>query len=173
MSSSFQTWSSGTIIDRTARLVVILKFSQLSSIWQESASIATVQFMYLVIDHYWLVIYGVNIVPTVSLDFWKLRATNLLKSKSKMWSKIEKQHVSLDIVVLDTSKARNFHPGLEKTNFSYKNKNDFASYSKNWRTHTHFLGQIFCGSKLENIWELGSYHITEVKRISIDQWLGK
>ena len=90
--------------------------------------------------------------------------TNLLKIESK----IEKQNVSLDIFVSVTSIARNLHqPGLKKKKkkISYKTKNAFVLYFKNWRTHTLFLVSgsdigicVAQTSKSKNVWESGPYH---------------
>ena len=91
--------------------------------------------------------------------------TNLLKIESK----IEKQNVSLDIFVSVTSIARNLHLPVfkkkKKKKISYKTKNAFVLYFKNWRTHTLFL--VFGSdigicvaqtSKSKNVWESGPYH---------------
>ena len=68
----------------------------------------------------------------------------LLSSSSQSSQSIRgngNQNVSVDIFVSDTSIARSLHlPGLEKK--SYKIKNVFVSFFKNWRTHTIFLDQI-------------------------------
>ena len=54
---------------------------------------------------------------------WRQYITSAITEQLIYKSKIEKQNVSLDTFVSNTSIARNLHlPGLEKKHFSYKTK---------------------------------------------------
>ena len=73
---------------------------------------------------------------------------------------------------LDTSIATNLPlPGLKKKHFSYKAKNVFISYFKNWRTlHSFWIRyMLFKVKKRLKIRALSQRQ----KNIYIDQWLGK